>query len=169
MDGRWKRKNTLVAGVYGIGFESATQARFRIIFASDNSVRDKGGGFDEILIQGILSTPAPEINIQGNAITINSGDTTPNVGDNTYFGDVDVTAGTATNSFTIQNTGTLPLSVGTITFTGGNFGDFSITSAPSSSVAASGSTTFDVTFNPSATGLRTTTIQIVNGDSDENP
>ncbi len=120
-------------------------------------------------IQGTGFTPAPEINIQGNSTSITDGDTTPSVTDDTEFGNVDVSSGTEVHTFTIQNTGTASLSIGAITFTGGNFGDFSVTSAPASSVAASGSTTFNVTFNPSAAGLRSTTINIANGDSDENP
>ena len=41
-----------------IGFESATQARFRVLFASDYSIRDTGVAFDEILIRGIGTVPA---------------------------------------------------------------------------------------------------------------
>ena len=44
-----------------------------------------------------------------------------------------------------------------------------MTLAPTSPVVAAGSTTFQVTFDPSANGLRTATITIANNDSDENP
>ena len=73
------------------------------------------------------------------------------------------------NTFTIENTGTGTLTIGAISISGVNAADFSISTSPSASVAASGSTTFNVTFNPSATGLRTATLSIVNDDSDENP
>lgn len=120
-------------------------------------------------IQGTGFTPVPEINITGNSNTITDGDTTPSVTDDTDFGSVDFTSGTNVNTFTIENTGTASLSVGTITISGTNAADFTVTSSPSSSVAASGSTTFDITFNPSAVGLRTASVSIVNGDSNENP
>jgi len=41
-----------------LGFESATQAKFRVLFASDYSVTDTGVAFDEILIRGIGAVPA---------------------------------------------------------------------------------------------------------------
>nr|WP_321237364.1 choice-of-anchor D domain-containing protein [uncultured Psychroserpens sp.] len=120
-------------------------------------------------IQGTGYTPAPEINLQGNAVTIADGDTTPAVADDTDFGSVLTTAGTVVNTFTIQNTGDASLSVGTISITGAHSGDFTVTASPAASVAGPGSTTFDITFNPSADGLRTASVSIVNGDGDENP
>jgi hypothetical protein len=111
----------------------------------------------------------PEINLQGNGNTITNADATPSATDFTDFGSVDVTTGTLTRTFTIQNTGTANLTVGTISFSGTNAADFSVTTAPTSPVAGPGSTTFIVTFDPSGTGARTATISIVNDDSDENP
>ncbi|WP_395043269.1 choice-of-anchor D domain-containing protein, partial [Flavobacterium sp.] len=113
---------------------------------------------------GILS----EINIQGNTITIIDGDTTPSITDWTDFGSSNI--GTAiTKTFTIQNTGTADLTIGTITFSGTNAAEFTITSAPIATILAGGNTTFTVSFNPSSLGLRTATISIVNNDSNENP
>ena len=114
------------------------------------------------------ATPQPEINITGNAITINSGDTTPSATDDTEFGST-APGSPISNTFTIQNNGTLSLSIGTITFTGANPGDFSISAAPAPSVAASGSTTFTIDFDPTANGTRSAIINIVNNDADENP
>lgn len=112
---------------------------------------------------------APEINLMANGISIPSGATTPSYTDYTNFGTAITGGGTATRTFTIQNTGAQALSIGAISFSGSNASDFSITTSPASSVAASGSTTFTVTFNPSAIGNRTATISIGNNDSDENP
>ena len=121
-------------------------------------------------LSGLTTTiVGPEINIQGNATTIADNDLTPSPTDDTDFGNVDVAAGTNMNTFTIQNIGTSVLSVGAITISGAHASDFTVTATPASSVAASGSTTFNITFNPSATGLRTASVSIVNGDSDENP
>jgi hypothetical protein len=109
-----------------------------------------------------------EIDIQSNATSIADGDTTPSTLDNTDFASSGIGAGVA-RTFTIQNTGTGVLTIGAITFSGANPGDFSITSAPSATVAAGTSTTFIVTFTPGALGARTATISIVNNDTDENP
>ncbi|WP_445717972.1 choice-of-anchor D domain-containing protein [Flavobacterium sp.] len=111
----------------------------------------------------------PEINIQGNAVNIIDGDTTPIVGDDTDFGSADIAGGTIVKTFTIQNLGTAVLNVGTITFSGANASDFTVTTAPSATVAAGSSTTFQVTFDPSAIGVRNATISIVNNDANENP
>ena len=115
-----------------------------------------------------ITTPQPEINLQGNATSIVDGDTTPTTGDFTDFGSTIVGVG-FTRTFTIQNTGTASMTIGAITFSGTNASEFTVTTAPSASVAAGGSTTFVVTFNPTAAGLRTATISIINDDSDENP
>ncbi|MBV1889228.1 MAG: choice-of-anchor D domain-containing protein, partial [Proteobacteria bacterium] len=124
-------------------------------------------------IQGTGFTPAPEINIQGNAVTIVDGDTTPIVGDDTDFGSVLVASGTQANTFTIQNTGTATLNLTAaspyVTISGTNAADFTVTSNPSNSIASSGNTTFTITFDPNAAGLRTASVSIANDDSDENP
>lgn len=111
---------------------------------------------------------APEMNVQGNATSIADGDSTPTTADWTDFGSVTV-ANSFTRTFTIQNTGTDVLNIGTITIGGANAGEFSVTTAPASTVAAGSSTTFVVTFIPGATGTRSATISIVNNDSNENP
>ncbi len=111
----------------------------------------------------------PEINVQGNGTDIPDGADSPSTSDHTDFGNATLTDNTVVRTFTIQNLGDTALPIGDITIGGANADDFSVTAPPSGSVAASGSTTFDVTFNPSDTGTRMATISIVNGDSDENP
>lgn len=111
----------------------------------------------------------PEINLTGNGSTIVSGDTTPAVGDDTDFGAVDVVSGTNPNTFTIQNQGTTSLTVGIITISGTNAADFTVTASPAGTVVSAGTTTFDITFDPSGVGTRTASVSIVNDDSDENP
>ncbi|WP_052467157.1 choice-of-anchor D domain-containing protein [Psychroserpens damuponensis] len=120
-------------------------------------------------IQGTGFTPLPEINIRGNGNTITDGDTTPAAIDDTDFGLINIFAETNVNTFTIQNTGTSSLTVGTITISGAHAGDFTITSSPAATVAASGNTSFDITFDPSGAGIRTAAVSIVNNDSNENP
>ncbi len=116
------------------------------------------------------ATPlTPEINVQGNSTDIADGDNAPSPADHTDLGNAMVTDVTVVHTFTIQNTGDGALSIGDVSISGTNAGDFSITSSPAASVAAGGSTTFDVTFDPNDTGTRSATVSIVNGDADENP
>jgi hypothetical protein len=123
-----------------------------------------GSGSPYIVEEGVA-----EINVRGNGNSIVSGDSTPNFNDHTKFASVDVSSGTATRTYTIENMGSETLTVGDVTISGTNASDFSVTTAPSSPVAGLGSTTFVVTFNPSALGNRLATVSIVNSDSDENP
>jgi len=111
--------------------------------------------------------------VQGNGNSITDGDTTPSTTDDTDFGNVLVIGGTDTNTFTIENTGTGDLSLtGTpkVVVGGTHPADFIVTAQPSTPVTSGGgTTTFQVQFDPSATGLRTATISIANDDSDEDP
>jgi hypothetical protein len=113
----------------------------------------------------------PEIDIQGNAVSIVDGDATPSTSDWTDYGNIEISAGTATRTYTIYNSASasMALSVGAITFSGTNPGDFSVTTTPASTVAIGGSTTFTVTFNPSATGTRSAVLSMINNDATENP
>ncbi|MDO8540474.1 MAG: choice-of-anchor D domain-containing protein [Opitutaceae bacterium] len=122
----------------------------------------------DFAIQG-TGTSSPEINVQGNAVTIADGDTTPATADDTDFGSADINGVTITRTYTVQNTGSATLSVGTVTISGTNAADFTVTAQPATNVAAGGSTTFGVLFDPSADGLRTASLSFSNGDADENP
>ncbi len=121
-------------------------------------------------IQG--TSGAPEINVKGNNTTIASGDTTPSLADHTDFGSLEV-GSTFTRTFTIENIGTEVLNLtGTpkVAVSGPHTTDFMVTAQPASPLAATnGTTTFVVTFAPSATGLRTATVSIDNDDANENP
>ncbi|MBP7460912.1 MAG: choice-of-anchor D domain-containing protein, partial [Candidatus Delongbacteria bacterium] len=124
-------------------------------------------------IQG-TGTVAPEMDVAGNGTSISDGDATPVVTDDTDFGTLNVNTGSLEHTFTITNsgTGTLTLTDASpyVTIGGTHPGDFSLTQTPSSSIASGGgTTTFRITFNPSATGTRSATLSIANDDSDENP
>ena len=131
------------------------------------------GEVEDYTVNIVAGTPLPEINITGNGTNIVDGDITPSATDDTDFGNVPTVAGTQTNTFTIQNTGTanLNLTGGApyVNITGAHAGDFTLTTTPASSITPSGSTTFQITFDPSANGLRTASVSITNDDSDENP
>lgn len=142
----------------------------RWYYASSGSGSRDGLALDDVSITWTsCASPAPEINIRGNGVNIVSGDVTPVTTDFTDFGSTPVGGATITRSFTVQNTGTATLTLGTLSITGANAGDFSVATAPAASVAAGGSTTFSIAFNPSAVGTRNAGISLVNNDSDENP
>lgn len=90
-------------------------------------------------------------------------------GTDATFGSVLASGGTIDRTYTIQNTGTEALTVGSVTVSGANSGDFTIISQPAASVAAGGTTTFTVRFDPSGMGTRTATLSFSNNDMDENP
>ena len=114
-----------------------------------------------------LTVASPEINVQGNGVSIASGDTTPSAADDTEFGSVSVSSGTNPNTFTIQNTGNGTLSLTSVTSS--DNAQFAVSGTTAGSIPSLGSVTFTVTFDPSATGLQTSTITIVSSDADESP
>ncbi|MFC2003757.1 thioredoxin domain-containing protein, partial [Chloroflexota bacterium] len=116
--------------------------------------------------------PPPEVSVDGNFTEIADGDTSPSITDHTDFGSADISSGTVVRTFTIKNTGSTALNLTGITKVvvgGTNAADFTVTTQPTSPVAASGQTTFQVTFDPSAPTLRSATLSIANDDTDENP
>ena len=119
---------------------------------------------------GVGQLPAPEINIQGLGNTIAPGNT-PVATDNTLFAAQNIGSTSAANTFTIQNLGTAALvlsgSSPYVTLGGANPGDFAISAIPSNSVGPSSSTTFSITFSPTASGTRNATVTVTSNDSDE--
>jgi uncharacterized delta-60 repeat protein len=111
----------------------------------------------------------PEIAVSGNALDIADGDSTPSVTDNTDFGNLGVTEGSISRIFTIQNIGSTGLPLGLVTLSGANAADFFVSSQPAAIVAAGGSTTFQISFNPAAVGPRTAAVSFTNADFDESP
>jgi len=119
-------------------------------------------------IQGTGVTTS-EMSISGNSVIISDGDSSPSLSDSTQYGDVDITSGSKLITYTISNTGNASLTIGSISFSGTNAADFSVTTSPASPVSTSSNTTFVVQFDPSSIGLRHATISIVNNDPNENP
>lgn len=113
---------------------------------------------DEVSWTGYASS-APEANVkQGtNDIADNSG---------TYSFGTNNIGTPSTQTFTIENTGTVALTLGTVTSSNT---EFTVTQPLSSSVAAGGTTTFTVTHDPTANGSASATISFSNNDADENP
>ena len=156
---------------------SSTKKFNRIVFERTDYINnrpDKNAGGENytngVTITGFATYIAqPEIDVQGNQVSIVDGDVTPTGTDSTHFGNVSI-IGTKTNTYWIHNTGTgvLSLTGGTpITISGS--GDFSVTQALDNTIAAGDSTSFTVTFDPSSLGTKTAIVTIANDDSNENP
>lgn len=118
------------------------------------------------------AAPEPEMDVEGNGISIADGDNSPDAGDHTDFGSVSV-GGSMDRTFTIQNEG-----ANTLTFTDfptvvslSGSGDFSVAVQPGadSIAAGGGDQTFTIRCIPSAAATVTTTVSIANNDADENP
>jgi len=113
----------------------------------------------------------PEIDISGNGQSIADNDTSPTAADNTDFGNAALAGGTVSRTFTITNSGTETLNLTgnpRVAFGGAHAGDFTLTTDATSPVAAlTGTTTFTITFDPSAVGTRTATVTVNNDDADE--
>ncbi len=113
-------------------------------------------------------TTMPEIDIRGNGVSITSGDTSPDAGDNTLFGSTDIQGGTISKTFVVHNTGDASLTVNSVSLSGVNAGDFSITTDPSGSIETGSSANLEVKFDPSTVGNKTAQITVNNNDGDEN-
>ncbi|MBO3115990.1 choice-of-anchor D domain-containing protein [Winogradskyella sp. DF17] len=152
--------------------------RMRVIMDDVNPVagpcvNPNFGEVEDYTVNITAGSPLAEINITGNGNNIVNGDVTPSLTDGTDFGSVAITGGTNANSFVIENLGgvndlnlTDPWPY--VSISGTHAADFSLT-APGNVITAGTSTTFVITFDPSAIGLRTATVSIANDDTDENP
>ncbi len=144
-----------------IGTQAAT------ISITNNDADENPYTFD---IVGTGFSTQPEMNVQGNGVSISDGDTTPSTTDHIDFGSANIAGGIVDRTFTIENLGTANLFLtGTPKVALSGSSDFSVTTQPSSPIAPSGSTTFVVHFDPSAIGTQAATISITNNDADENP
>ncbi|WP_338375878.1 choice-of-anchor D domain-containing protein [uncultured Flavobacterium sp.] len=155
---------------FSVTFNSAVAGTFtNTISIINNDLNENPYDF---AINATAFVPVPEINIarDQSSTDIPSG-SAASTGYNTIFAALNI--GSSSNkTYYIENEGTATLTIGAVTITGANPGDFSI-SAISSTIAVgsvlTSSIPFTITFTPQASGVRTATISIVNNDSNENP
>ena len=108
-----------------------------------------------------------EINVSGNGNPISDGDISPSVSDNTDFGTVSADTITV-KSFTIQNSGTDSLNIGTPVITGSDSNKFSAGPySVSGKIPPGGSSTFSITFSPASSGVKNAVVHIPNNDFNE--
>lgn len=164
VDGSWGRSHVNLAPYANPG--DNVQLRFDL--GTDGCGGTFGWYIDDVSVHACVFT-GPEISVFGNAISITDGDATPSATDHTNFGSADIAGGTVVRTFTVENVGAAPLTLGALTIGGPHAADFTLTLAPTSPVAAPGTTTFQITFDPSALGPRSATVTLVNDDPDESP
>ncbi len=134
-----------------------------------NTVVVGARGDDSYSGSAYIFGPVPEIEVWGNGQSIPSGDTTPDPADGTNFGSAAL-GETVLHTFTISNSGSYTLSVNSLSLSGVNAADFSLSGIITPAlVSVNSSATFQVTFAPTVTGTRVATVTIANDDSDENP
>ncbi|MCU0428713.1 MAG: choice-of-anchor D domain-containing protein [Cytophagaceae bacterium] len=150
--------------------------------ASGNGLNGTLGGFtlntstsNWIAPGGVVSGNAcsawlsPDIQVSGNSTQINKGDTSPSLTDHTDFGNVNINSGSLMRTFTIQNAGTASLQLTgsprvSVTGTG-----FTLQSDATSTIAAGGTSTFTIVFDPSSAGVSSAVVSIASDDCDSNP
>jgi hypothetical protein len=139
--------------------------------ATFNIVGGAANGCDSLVTLDLtISNCAPEINILGNNTSINSGAISSSTIDDTDFGSVSVASGSVTRIFTIENTGNESLNLTGSPLVVLSGVDFTLTQIPNTPIAVNtGTTIFEIIFDPSAVGLREATVSIANNDADENP
>jgi len=138
-----------------------------------------GGGLAQTIVRSSITVSTdnvkidslgPEIDVRGNNVSITDGDTSPWASDHTSFGNVQIDGATLTRTFTIENTGATTLNLTgnpRVQITGVNANEFSVISQPTATIEPGQSSSFQIRFDPAATGLRTATVQIINDDGNE--
>jgi hypothetical protein len=137
--------------------------------------KDQLGNWSPYAASARFQTAAPippEIDVQGNGISITNNDPAASSADGTDFGSAVVTTGNVRRTFMILNTGIGPLTLtGTpsVVVEGPDAVDFTVTAQPATPVAVGQTGSVEVVFVPVNAGTRTATLSIANDDSDENP
>lgn len=127
----------------------------------EGTITVDSSGLVSFLAQPTL--PSPEIDISAGTTNIISGSTTQD------FGSLSTDSPALSQTFTITNNGNAELLNLAISKSGTHAGDFTVSNLSTNSLAASASTTFTVSFKPTAAGTRTAQISLANSDDDEDP
>ncbi|CAK8723788.1 hypothetical protein GCAAIG_13680 [Candidatus Electronema halotolerans] len=137
-----------------------------------NNDADEGPSYDFV----IQASTGPEMDVQGNSVSIADGDDTPDVADDTDFGTVNV-GKTLSKAYTILNTGGANLTLDGdapdyVVLNGEGCASFKVTTQPTTPIAvgATSAVTFTVEYAPTAVSEgEQCTVSIDNNDSNENP
>ncbi|MES2595078.1 MAG: choice-of-anchor D domain-containing protein [Verrucomicrobiota bacterium] len=135
--------------------------------ALDGGTQTPPQGMPFKLYGSISGAPSPEIAVyDGSGIA--GAERTDNTGTH-GFGNVNTGSSSSAQTFTIENKGSANLTLGTVTLTGTDPGQFSVTQPASATLAANATTTFTVTFSPTSIGTKSAVVNIASNDGNENP
>ena len=151
---------------YPLGTLSAGTHTLRIKADSTAAVSESNETDNEYTKTIVVSVPpAPLIVVQQPAGT-GLVDGTASIS----FGSVNVGSSSSALTFTIQNTGTADLTGLLVNKDGSHSGDFGLNTAGMlATLPPGGSTTFTVTFTPTASGARTAALHIASNDTPRSP
>lgn len=110
---------------------------------------------------------ASEIQVLGNHISIENGDATPSLSDNTHLGSVSMEGGFTTVIYTIRNTGDSNLTLGTVSLSGPQASLYTVVQQPASSVSPGNQTTLHIAFQPTTIGTKLATVSFSTNDWSE--
>jgi len=150
------------------GASVSSYAIDKFSFVTTEFTPSLGGGTFSVTNSGsdlfisFTAAGGPDIEARGNGLVISDGDTSPTLADHTDFGDVVTAGGTLTRTYTFTNAGVASVGLGTISFSGGNSGDFTVVNQLPDTLASGGSTNIQITFDPGADGTRNTTLTFTN-------
>ena len=150
----WLTVSGITNGVISFNFAAnpgASRTASLIVFGQTNTITQAALPVPEIGVQQPLG-----VDLTDNATTID-------------FGLVYASLTNSSKTFTITNSGSTNLTGLVITKNGTHPGDFIVSAPGSTNLPANSSTTFTITFTPTATGSRSAAIHIANNDPDENP
>ena len=115
-----------------------------------------------------VTVGAPEIGLLGlNSTPIPDGALTAKTTDGTDFGEVDLSNGSRSTSFSVRNTGKATLTLGTVQLSGSGAAQFRVTTQVPSTVAAGRSAAFQITYNPTTVGRHQASVSLSNNDANE--
>ena len=169
LDGNQSSNRETRSATLAIGITNGQYAMFRWLDA-DHSGNDHQMGIDDVSITyEQVSSAAADVAVYGTNVLIADGDIAPSPADFTDFGAVGANQSNLVRTFTITNSGTASLGVGSVTTSGTHAADFVIISQPSSPISAGAGSTFQVRFDPGAIGLRTGVVQFTNTVAAKSP
>lgn len=147
----YDHSNTTESGVTNVNvdlsaYSSSNNVFIRFRKSSASSIAR--WGVDDIKVFCGSSVPAPQISV------------TP-AGNYAFPGQI-VSTSSAPATFTIKNTGTLDLTLGTISLSNTNADQFNVSQPSVTTLAPNATTTFTATFAPTSTGAKTATVTIPN-------
>ncbi|RNI32369.1 choice-of-anchor D domain-containing protein [Rufibacter immobilis] len=116
------------------------------------------------------STSTASFTVQAPEIDVTPGSNSQGGSSAQAFGERNINTTSAPFTFTIHNTGNVPLTLTTpLALRGTDANQFQITKQPDASIPAGGSSTFEVAFKPTSVSAKTANILIANNDANENP